>query len=101
MRIRNAYVVHIDFDSDISSSVEGYYVFAGEEAFNEVKKLVRQALKDMNTHVWKRGRSMSCDIDDCSVPVEDVIDNDEILAAYIEWGNSCFGNWTIEVNKFD
>lgn len=41
MRIRNAYIVYIDFDGDIYSEVEGYYIFAGEDAINEVKKLVR------------------------------------------------------------
>lgn len=32
---------------------------------------------------------------------DDVINNDELLECYIKYGNSCFGNWTIEVDKVD
>jgi len=99
MRIRNAYVVYIDFDGDIYSEVEGYYIFAGEDAINEVKELVRQALKDLYNHLIKKGWSTDCDIDGCSVSLKDVINNDEVLDAYIEWGDGHFGNWTIEIER--
>lgn len=97
MRIRNAYVVYIDFDGDIYSEVEGYYIFAGEDAIDEVKKLVRQAFIDL----FSKKSYMYCDIDGYSISIKDVINNDELLECYIEHGNSCFGNWTIEVDKVD
>ena len=99
MRIRNAYVVYIDFDDDIYSEAEGHYVFAGENAYSEAKEIVRQALKDLYNHLIKKGWSTDCDIDGCSVSLKDVINNDEVLDAYIEWGDGHFGNWTIEIER--
>ena len=100
MRIRNAYIVYVDFDGDIHSEVEGHYVFAGEDAYNEAKEIVRQALKDLYNHLIKKGWSTDCDIDGYSVTLKDIINIDEILDAYIECGDGNFGNWTIEIERY-
>lgn len=99
MRIRNAYVVFVDFDGDIRSKVEGHYVFAGDDAYSEAREIVRQALKDLYNHLIKKGWSTDCGIDGHSISLKDVINTDEVLDAYIEWGDSHFGNWTIEVER--
>ena len=52
MRIRNAYVVNIDFDGDIYSDVAGSYIFTTEEEENK-------AMEKMSV-LQKEKRGMLC-----------------------------------------
>ena len=102
MELKDAYAVYINFDDDIRSDAEGFRIFAGEKAREEVRELVRTALKDMARHEKeRRGIDINVWIESAwgDVKVEDVINNDKYLDDFIYCGGSSFGNWDIEVSK--
>lgn len=93
MRVRNAYVVYIDFDGDIYSDVEGRYIFTTIE---ETESIVERALIDL-----KSKNVMKVYIDGHVFDLDDVIDDANLLSAFIECGGCEFGNWTISVDKVE
>lgn len=98
MQIKNAYAVNIDFDGDIYSSTVGFKVFAGEEAYDEVKELVRIALKDINDHenkIW--GLNAYAYVHETDRPITEILNDDDLLDAFIVNGGAHFGNWDIEI----
>ena len=98
MRIRNAYVVNIDFDGDIYSDVAGSYIFTTEE---EVESVIKQALIDLKNGMIKRYNDYNAkvDIDGFLIDLDDVIQNEAILYAFIECGGDSFGNWSIYIDE--
>ena len=98
MRIRNAYVVYIDFDGDIYSSTVGFKVFVGEEAYDEVKELVRIALKDINDYenkIWEHDAYAY--VHEAARPIPEILNDDDLLDAFIVNCGAYFGNWSIEI----
>lgn len=88
MRIKDVYYIDIDFDGDISSKVEGTYIFTTLE---EVKFIVKIALIDLE----KKCPDWYIFIDTHEVPLREVIEKEEILEEFIKQGGESFGNWYI------
>jgi len=51
MEIKNAFAIEVDFDGDIYSEAEGFHVFAGDNAREETREILKTALYDMGEHM--------------------------------------------------
>ncbi len=96
MKIKNAWIVKVDFDGDIASKASGLHVFAGEDAYGEVREIVRIALIDLNNHT-KDYTTNTVDVGEYDVPITEVIADNQILDEFIEYGGFMGGNWEIAI----
>ena len=88
MKIKNAYIVNIDFDGDIASrySYGKWLVFTELE---EVKVVITEALTDLMRHQKERGRD--------TTRINKVITSKRLLKKYIDRGGDAYGNWEISI----
>jgi len=98
MQIKNAYIVNIDFDGDITSkySCGAWLIFT---ELKEVKMVVAEALTDLMNHQKERGRTAILEVDEYDFPIADVLAKDHLLEVYIKQGGSRMGNWKISIYK--
>ena len=98
MRIRNAYVVNIDFDDDYRSNVAVIFIFTTLE---EVKEIVKKRIIDLkNAYIEKYNLDdVLADIDGYAFYLDEILVNDELLEAFIECGGDDFGNWYIHIDE--
>ena len=75
MRIRNAYVVNIDFDDDVYSEVAGSYIFTTLE---EVKEILKKGIIDLkNAYIEKYNLDdVLADIDGYAFYLDEILAND-------------------------
>jgi len=100
MRIRNAYIIHIDFDGDIANSK---YCWGEWLIFTELKEaedVVIEALTDLMRHQEERGRKATVPIGCRDVAIADILAKERLLKLYIKHGGgSPSGNWEISIRK--
>ena len=97
-QIKNAYIVHIDFDGDIKSKYcWGTWLVFTE--LKEVKPVIAEALTDLMRHQEERDRAATIEVGEYCVPIADVLKSDNLLDEYIDYGGSDMGNWEISIYK--
>lgn len=97
MKIKNAIVIDIDFDGDIRSEAVGFHIFAGNNAHEETREILKIALHDMGEHMTKKGWEPVITIDIIDYPVSKVLTSVNLLDEIIYNGGLSNGNWEINI----
>ncbi len=98
MRIRDAYIVKVDFDDDFHSNINGIYVFAGKDKSKEVREFISHILvliykehslyEDLPLYLgWDRKR------------MKDMIENDKGIDKIIDFGGAIGDGWDITIDQ--
>ena len=98
MEIKNAFAIEVDFDGDIRSKAAGFHVFAGDDARQEVREMLKTALYDMGEHMAKKGWEPVITIGIAEYAISKVLTNVDLLDEIIcdGWVNN--GNWEINIH---
>lgn len=97
MEIKNALAIEVDFDGDIYSKAAGFHVFAGDDALQETREMLKTALHDMGEHIAKKGWEPVVTIGITVFPVSKVLTRVNLLDAIICDGGFSNGNWEINI----
>ena len=97
MEIKNAYIVNIDFDGDISNKYSGEWLIFTE--LDEVKEVIREALNDLMQHELNNGIEAGVRVGGIWCPISKILNDDTLLEAFIEYGGIIDGNWKILIGK--
>lgn len=89
MKIKKAYIVHIDFDGDIIESKYCWGEWLVFTKLEEVEDVVIEALTDLMRHQKERGRD--------TTRINKVITSKRLLKKYIDRGGDAYGNWEISI----
>ena len=97
MKIKNAFVIEVDFDGDIYSEAEGFHVFAGDNMLQETREVLKTALHDMSEHIAEKGWEPTVTIGISDYPVMQVLTNTDLLDEIIYSGGFAQGNWEVNI----
>ena len=97
MKIKNAFAIEVDFDGDIYSEAEGFHVFAGDNAREETREILKTALYDMGEHMTKKGWEAVVTIGITDYSVSEVLASVNLLDEIIYSGGFSNGNWEINI----
>jgi len=99
MKIKNAYIVYINFDGDIIESKYCWGEWLVFTELEEVKKVIIEALTDLMRHQKERGRDTTVPVGYRDVPIANILAKERLLEKYIGYGGGQMGNWEISIYK--
>lgn len=97
MKIKNAFAIEVDFDGDIRSKATGFHIFAGDDARQETREILKTALHDMGEHMSKKGWEAAVTIGITDYSVSKVLTSVDLLDEIICNGGLSNGNWEINI----
>ena len=92
MKIKNAFAIEVDFDGDIYSKAEGFHIFAGDNAHEEVREVLKTALYDMGEHMTKQGWELAVTVGITNYSVSEILASVNLLDEIIYNGVVNNGN---------
>ena len=98
MKIKNAFAIEVDFDGDIRSEAAGFHIFAGDDAREETREILKTALYDMGEHMAKKGWEAVVTIGITDYPVSKVLTSVNLLDEIICNDGLSNGNWEINIH---
>lgn len=97
MKIENAFAIEVDFDGDIYSEAAGFHVFAGNNAREETREVLKTALHDMGEYMIKKGWKPVVTIGVIDYFVSEVLVSVNLLDVIICDGGFSNGNWEVNI----
>ncbi len=97
MKIKNAFAIEVDFDGDIRSKAVGFHIFAGNNAREEVREILKTALYDMGEHITKKGWDPVVTISITEYTISEVLTSVDLLDEIICNDGFSNGNWEINI----
>lgn len=97
MKIKNAFAIEVDFDGDIYSEAEGFHVFAGDNAREETREVLKTALHDMGEHIAEKGWEPVVTVGVTGYSVSEVLVSVNLLDEIIYNGGFSNGNWEVSI----
>jgi hypothetical protein len=102
MQLKTVYTVSIRAGTEKNGELKttGFYVFTGEGAQDEVRRVVQHGLMEMRRVKERRFCGpfpLQCDIGGRTYPVVDIINDKKLLDDFINMGGEEFESWSIVV----
>ena len=97
MKIKNAFAIEVDFDGDIYSEAEGFHIFAGDNAREETREVLKTALHDMGEHMAEKGWEPVVTIGITDYSVSEILTSVNLLDEIIYSGGFSNGNWEVNI----
>ena len=97
MKIKNAFAIEVDFDGDIYSKAAGFHIFAGDNAREEIRGILKTALHDMGEHMAKKGWEPVVTVGITDYSVSEILASVSLLDEIICDGGLSNGNWEINI----
>jgi len=97
MKIENAFAIEVDFDGDIYSEAEGFHVFAGDNAREETREVLKTALHDMGEHITEKGWEPVVTVGITDYSVSEILTSVNLLDEIIYSGGFSNGNWEVNI----
>lgn len=97
MKLKNAFAIEVDFDGDIRSEAAGFHIFAGDNAREETREILKMALYDMGERMAQKGWEAVVTIGIADYSVSKVLTSVNLLDEIICNGGLSHGNWEINI----
>ena len=97
MKIKNAFAIEVDFDGDIYSKAAGFHIFAGDNAREETRGILKTALHDMGEHMSKKCWEPIVTVGITDYSVSEILASVSLLDEIICNGGLSNGNWEINI----
>lgn len=98
MRIRDAYIIKVDFDDDPHSSINGIYVFAGKDKYKEVREFISHILVIIHKEYFLH-EDLPLYLDWDRKRMKDMIENDKGIDEIIDFGGAMGDGWDITIER--
>ena len=97
MEIKNAFSIEVDFDGDIRSEVAGFHVFAGNDALQETREILKTALRDLSKRMVEKCWDPVVTVGVYDYPIAQILESGNLLDNIIYNGGFSHGNWEINI----
>jgi len=97
MEIKNAFAIEVDFDGDIRSKAAGFHIFAGDNALQETREVLKTALRDLSKRMTEKCWDPVVTVDVYDYPIAQILENGNLLDSIIYNGGFSRGNWEINI----
>jgi hypothetical protein len=97
MEIKNAFAIEVDFDGDIRSEATGFHVFAGDDALQETREILKTALRDLSKRMTEKCWDPIVAVGAYDYPIAQILESDNLLDNIIYNGGCSHGNWEINI----
>lgn len=99
MEIKNAFAIEVDFDGDIRSEAAGFHVFAGDDAREETREILKIALHDMGKRMMEKYWDPVVTVGIYDYPIAQILESNELLDSIICNDGLSNGNWEINIRR--
>ncbi len=97
MKIKNAFAIEVDFDGDIRSEATGFHIFAGDDAREETREVLKTALHDMGKRMMEKCWDPVVTVGIYDYPIAQILESNELLDSIICNDGLSNGNWEINI----
>ena len=97
MKIKNAFAIEVDFDGDIRSEAAGFHIFAGDNALQETREILKIALRDLSKRMTEKCWDPVVTVGIYDYPIAQILESDNLLNNIIYNDGCSHGNWEINI----
>lgn len=97
MKIKNAFAIEVDFDGDIRSEATGFHIFAGDNALQETREILKTALRDLSKRMIEKCWDPVVTVGVYDYPITQILESSNLLDNIIYNGGFSHGNWEINI----
>ena len=99
MKIKNAFAIEVDFDGDIRSEAAGFHIFAGDNALQETREILKIALRDLSKRMTEKCWDPVATVGIYDYPIAQILESNELLDSIIYNDGFSHGNWEINIRR--